>query len=161
MARRALRHTAYIGLGSNQGPRQETSRRALEDLGARPGVRVERVSAFVETAPAGGPPQEPYLNAAAELSTTLEPAALLAVLQAVEEVFGRERTVRWGPRTLDLDLLLYDDRVIEGPDLTVPHPLMHRRRFVLEPLCEIAPDAVHPVLRATVRELLDGLTRPV
>jgi len=150
--------TAYIGLGANLGRRRETLRAALDDLDRHEGVRVVRTSALLETEPVGGPPgQPPYLNAAAELRTTLEPHELLRLLQQIENAFGRTREVRWGPRTLDLDLLLYEGRVIDTPALQVPHPRMHERRFVLEPLCQIAPEAVHPVLGKTVRQLLEGL----
>jgi len=147
-------HTAYIGLGSNLGQRALTLRRAVKELGSREGIRVTRVSSFIETEPVGGPPQGRFINAAAELRTTLAPRQLFDVLKSVEDQFGRERGVRWGPRTLDLDLLLYEEEVMDEPDLQVPHPLMHLRRFVLEPLCEIAPDAHHPILCKSVRELL-------
>lgn len=151
--------TAYIGLGSNLGDRRLNLRRALAALDERDGIAVRRVSSFVETEPVGGPPQGPFLNAAAELETTLEPRALLVALHEVERELGRERSVRWGPRTIDLDLLLYGGRVIDEPGLRVPHPRMHERRFVLAPLSAIAPDARHPALDATVRELLDRLDR--
>jgi len=152
--------TAYIGLGSNLGDRHRTLQEALDALGSCPGIHLERVSSFLETEPVGGPQQGLYINAAAQLRTRLQPDRLLARMQEIERRFGRRRDVRWGPRTLDLDLLLYDARIISRPDLHVPHPRMHQRRFVLAPLVEIAPDIVHPILNRTLRGLLADLDRP-
>jgi 2-amino-4-hydroxy-6-hydroxymethyldihydropteridine diphosphokinase len=150
-------HVAYVGLGSNMGDRQATLSHALGELGAHPDVRVLAASSFFETEPVGGPPQGPFLNAAAAICTALSPQDLLGVLHVVESMFSRERGIRWGPRTLDLDLLLYEDEVIHEPGLDLPHPRMHLRRFVLEPLCQIAPDAVHPCMGRSVRSLLSDL----
>ena len=147
--------TAYIALGSNLGDRAAHLRAALERLGAL-GV-VEAVSPFVDTAPVGYTEQPRFLNAAARLRTRLPPEALLRELLAVEAALGRVRAERWGPRIIDLDLLLYDDLVRDEPGLTVPHPRLHERRFVLEPLAAIAPAAVHPVLKTTIGELLANL----
>ncbi len=146
----------YIGLGSNLGDRAANLRGALEALRRREDIEVVEVSPFQETEPVG-PPQPRYLNAAARVRTPLSPRELLEVLQEVEEQFGRERSVRWGPRTLDLDILLYGERIVDQPDLRIPHPRMHERRFVLGPLRKIAPEAVHPVLDKTVRRLLREL----
>lgn len=146
---------ALVGLGSNLGDRRATLDGAIAALAATPSVCVRRVSSYHETEPVGGPPgQGPYLNAAAILETTLDPFGLLRVLQSIEDRFGRVRTARWGERTLDLDVLLFDDRIIRTPELTVPHPRLAGRRFVLAPLAEIAPDAVEPESGRTVSDLL-------
>ena len=150
---------AYVGIGSNLGDREETVRRALELLGEADGVEVVAVSTLRETEPWGPVAQPPFLNGAAALETRLGPEALLATLLSVEQTLGRRRdgaAERWGPRTLDLDLLLYGDRTLDLPGLTVPHPRLHERRFALEPLAELAPDADVPG-RGTVAELLAAL----
>jgi 2-amino-4-hydroxy-6-hydroxymethyldihydropteridine diphosphokinase len=147
---------AVIGLGSNLGDRKAILDGAVESLKEIPGTVVRSVSGFHETEPVGGPSgQEAFLNAALVLETTLSPIELLRALQAIENRFGRVRTVRWGERTLDLDLILYGDTVIESPDLIVPHPRFAERRFVLAPLAEIAPEAVDPTSGKTVAQLLE------
>lgn len=145
---------AFIALGANLGDREATIRRALAALGAMRGVAIVRVSTLIENPSVGGPADAPpFLNGAAELATTLPPHDLLARLLEVERHLGRERRRRWAPRTIDLDLLLYADRVIESDALTVPHPRLHERDFVLMPLAEIAPNAMHPTLEKTIKQL--------
>src|SRR5262249_21713097 len=148
--------TAYIALGSNLGDRRAFLDRALMAL--RPHVSIPRVSSYYVTAPVGGPPgQGPYLNGVAELETTLAPEQLLKALLDVEQSLGRVRQEKFGPRTIDLDVLLYGDLIHNSPDLTIPHPRLHERRFVLQPLAEIAPLVVHPVLKKSIAELLEQL----
>ena len=149
---------AYIGLGSNLGNREGCLRGAIQRLRELPGTTVLRVSRFYETEPVGGPPQGKFLNAALALETTLAPESLLAELQRIETALGRTREVRWGPRTTDLDILLYDDGVLDTPTLKIPHPLMHERMFVLDPLAEIAPNVIHPVLKKPVAQLREELS---
>jgi len=137
-----VRRRAFIGLGSNLGDRWAHLERAVALLRAGGGVRA--VSSIYETEPVGGPPQGPYLNAVVELVTEEPPRALLARCQALEADAGRVRTVRFGPRTLDADLLLVGDEVVCEPDLVVPHPRLFERRFVLAPLRDLAPELVPP-----------------
>src|SRR5260370_11103105 len=150
--------TAYVALGSNLGDRRDYLDRALQALQEHPRIEVTQVSTYHETAPVDGPPGQPnFLNAAAELKTDLSPRELLDVLLRVERSLGRVRQERHGPRTIDLDLLLYGDQVVQEPGLTVPHPAMQERRFVLKPLAEIAPRVIHPLLDATILDLLESL----
>lgn len=152
--------TAIVSLGSNLGDRTATLDSAAAALDATPGVRVVRRSSWYETSPIGGPGfQEPFLNGAAALETSLEPEALLTELQRIENEHGRIREEHWGPRTLDVDLLTYDDVVMHTPRLTLPHPRMSYRKFVLQGVVEVAPELKHPLLDRTFSELhrhLDG-----
>ena len=150
--------TYLIGLGSNLGDRRRALDQAVERLTRQPHVRLTARSRWYETAPVGGPPgQGPFLNGVAVLETSLEPEALFAVLGGIEADLGRRRAERWGPRPLDLDLLLYGELVLESPSLTIPHPRMAWRRFVLEPAAEVAADMVHPTTGWTIARLLDHL----
>lgn len=150
--------TAHIAIGSNLGDRARACYSAVQKLASHAQISVVQMSELFETAPVGGPVwSPPYLNGAIAVETTLGAHALFTELMAIEKALGRQHFERWGPRTVDLDLLLFGDRIISSDDLIVPHPLMHERRFVLEPLAEIAPDAMHPALLMTVKGLLDNL----
>lgn len=149
---------AYLGLGSNLGDRLANLQRALALL-SRLG-RVEAVSSLYETVPVGGPPgQAPYYNAVCCLATELPPRELLRALKEIEGELGRRPGPRWGPRPLDLDILLYDDRVVQEAGLEVPHPRLGERAFALVPLAELAPGVRHPVTGETVEGMLEGVVR--
>ena len=135
---------AFLGLGSNVGDRLSALQSAVDLVHARPGVRVDAVSSVYETEPVGGPAQDPYLNLAVRIATRRSPKRLLAGCQAVEQALGRVRTVRWGPRTIDIDVLLYEQRVVATRRLEIPHPRLTERAFVLIPLIEVAPGATLP-----------------
>ena len=137
---------AFVGIGSNLDDREGYLRRAIELLAAEDGIEVAAVSTLRETEPVGPVPQGPFLNGAVQLETELAPRDLLGRMLAIEERLGRVRVERFGPRTIDLDLLVYGDEVIDEPGLTVPHPRLHERRFALEPLAELAAGLVVPGL---------------
>lgn len=151
-----VKHRAYVALGTNLGERQENLELALQLLETN-GVKVLQVSSFIETEPYGVTDQPNFLNGACEVETELAPLELLRLLLKLELEMGRVRLRRWGERIIDLDLLLYEDVVMNTPELTLPHADMDNRTFVLEPMCELAPDLVHPVLGKTMRELLEAL----
>lgn len=148
-------NTAYLSLGSNIGDREANLREAiakLNDLG-----KVKDVSSLYETEPVEFTDQPWFLNCAVELSTELAPVPLLNAMLAIERGMGRQRVRPKGPRLIDLDILLFGDTVMNDQSLTIPHPAMHERRFVLEPLADIAPDATHPILKESILELLQAL----
>lgn len=150
-----------IGCGSNLGRRREQLDRAIELMRFMPGVTLLGVSRFRETVPIGGPSrQRSFLNGACLIETDLPPQDVLSLLAAVENTLHRHREERWGPRTVDLDLLLYDDLVVDSECLTVPHPRMSTRRFVLEPCVEIAGDAFHPLAACRLDEILASISSP-
>lgn len=148
--------TAFVGIGSNLGDRESHLRRALELLAAEEGIEVVAVSALRETEPVGPVEQGPFLNGAVHVETELRPRELLERLLDIEERLGRVRRERFGPRTIDLDLLVYGGEVVDDPGLTLPHPRLHERRFALEPLAELAPGLIVPG-RGSVSALLSEL----
>jgi len=152
-------HTdAYIALGSNMGDRELNLLRSVAEIGRLPDGKVTGLSPFYETSPVGVTEQSSFYNAVLRLNTALSPHELLERLLRIEqEVFGRTRTTHWGPRRMDLDLLLHGDACIAEDGLLLPHPRMAERRFVLQPLCDIAPELVHPVLGKSIIKLLAAL----
>ena len=150
-------HKAYLGLGSNMGDKKGYLDYAVKRLNEENGCKVEKVSDYLVTEPYGGVEQDDFLNACLILKTLLSPEELLEKLHEIEKEAHRERITRWGPRTLDLDILLYDDLVMENDELIIPHIEMHMRDFVLKPLSEIAPNVRHPIYKKTISQLLKEL----
>ncbi|MCM1327115.1 MAG: 2-amino-4-hydroxy-6-hydroxymethyldihydropteridine diphosphokinase [Bacteroidales bacterium] len=150
-------HRVYLSVGSNMGDREAFIRNALETLNAKSHTKICKTSEFLITKPYGGVEQEDFLNGAVEIKTLLSPKNLLAALHELEQTAGRERTLRWGPRTLDLDILFYDKLVYEDDELVIPHIDLQNRYFVLKPLSEIAPNYRHPLTGQTVSRMLEAL----
>lgn len=147
-------HLAYIGFGSNIGDRFSYIQGAITALSEIEGITLQKISSLYETAPVGNEAQDDFLNGVVSIRTHHSPHNLLYTLKQIEINIGREHRIRWGPREIDMDILIYDDLCVETPNLTIPHPEMHLRRFVLVPLAEIAPDLVHPVFNETIQTLL-------
>ena len=148
-------HVAYLGIGSNLGEKEDNINYAVDLLKKNPKIRSLEMSKIIETEPYGPVEQDNFLNACIKIETIYHPRQLLMELSRVELQTGREPSERWGPRVLDLDILIYDDLIMESEDLTIPHMDMHNRAFVLDPLNDIAPDLVHPVYMKTIKELFD------
>ena len=151
-----MTYRVFLGLGSNLGARQDFLNRAAGEIARLPGGRLIWCSSVYETDPYGNTAQGKFLNAVAEIETPLDPPALLAEIKRIERLLGRTASERWGPREIDIDIVLYDGLVHSGDGLEVPHPELEKRRFVLVPLREIAPDLVHPVSGLTVSEMADA-----
>lgn len=150
-------NTAYIGLGSNIGDREENIRLAIEKIGESQNNKIIQVSKMYETEPVGFLEQDKFINNAIEIKTLLSPRELIKFLLNIEIELKRVRTIKWGPRTIDLDILLYNDEITYSKDIVIPHPRMHERKFVLLPLCDIAPYVLHPILYKRIDELLKEL----
>ena len=150
-------HKAYVAFGSNMGNKKAHVESGIQVLRDEPAIRLGKISDMIITEPYGGVEQDDFLNGCLELETLLTPMELLMVLQKAEKKEQRERLIHWGPRTLDMDLLFYDDEILEEPELIVPHPEIQKRTFVLEPLVQIAPYKMHPVYKKRVKELLEEL----
>ena len=148
-------HLVYLGFGSNVGDREEYVEQAIFLLGKTPGIEVLKRSTNYENEAEGGVDQPSFINAAAQIRTTLSPHKLLYVTQEIENTLGREREVEWGPRTIDIDISLFDDLITSDDELQIPHPLLHERMFVLKPLKEIAPYALHPIVEKTISDIYD------
>ena len=150
-------YLAYIGFGSNIGDRLVHIQNAIRALSKTEGITLRKISSIYKTDPVGYEAQAQFLNGVAAIQTDLPPLSLLHILKDIETAVGRRQRIRWGPREIDLDILIYGDLCLQTEKLIIPHPEMHRRRFVLAPLAEIAPNLVHPVFQETVQSLLEHL----
>ena len=150
-------NTAYIGLGSNVGEKAYQCNKAVTEILKGDHHRLLAKSSLYRTQPVGYASQDWFVNGVIEIETDLDPHALLRFLRDVETRLGRTKTFRWGPRAIDLDILFFDEREVKTEELQIPHPLLHRRKFVLIPLVEIDRNLIHPVLKKTVRQLLEDL----
>ena len=150
-------HKAYLAIGSNLGDKEENLKNSIEKMQSNKAIKVVRVSTFIETEPVGYLNQDKFLNGALEIKTLLTPKQLIKYLLKIELELKRERIIKWGPRTIDLDVLLYDDIISCDEEIIIPHPRMQDRSFVLKPLCEIAPFVVHPLLKKRIVNLLEDL----
>jgi 2-amino-4-hydroxy-6-hydroxymethyldihydropteridine diphosphokinase len=155
---KAMGTSVYVGCGANLGDRKRTIERAIALLAKVPGIRVVRISSLYQTEPVGGPSQPLFLNCVLKLKVALSPRRLLSVLKDIERSLGRRKGLRWGPRSIDLDILAFGNRRISSKRLVIPHPRYHSRRFVLVPFCELAPSFVHPIIRKNNTSLLRRLT---
>lgn len=149
---------AYLGLGSNLGDRIKNLGKAISQLSHHPLIKITSSSSFYETEPVGYRNQGWFINQAIRIETTLCPIELLETIKGIERQLGREKGVKWGPRTIDIDILFYEDTILDTPHLTIPHPLIHERMFVLATLAEIAQSFIHPILDKTIREILIDIT---
>ncbi|KEI80227.1 2-amino-4-hydroxy-6-hydroxymethyldihydropteridine diphosphokinase [Clostridium botulinum] len=149
-------HTAYVAFGSNMGEKENYIKRALENMEER-GMKIIKVSSIYETEPYGVLDQDSFLNGVVKIETNLTPEDLIGELLNIEKQLDRVRERRWGPRTIDLDIIFYDDLIINEKDLVIPHKDMENREFVLKPLCDIDENFIHPVLKKSVRQLYDEL----
>lgn len=152
-------HEVYLSIGTNLGDKEVNLNTAIEKINNINGVNIEKVSSFIKTEPWGNTNQDEFLNAAIKLKTILSPKRLLKELLNIENEMHRVREVKWGPRIIDLDIVLYDDLVLEEDFITIPHPRMEDREFVLEPLCELAPNKVHPLLKKRIFRLLEEIKK--
>lgn len=150
-------HLAYIGFGSNIDDRLSYIQNAIHALSEAEGITLQKISSFYETEPVGYEEQAKFLNGAVAIGTCLSPHTLLQTLKQIEADVGRQNRTRWGPREIDMDILIYGDICLRSPDLIIPHPEMHLRRFVLVPLGEIASDLLHPVFNQTIQTMLERL----
>ena len=150
-------YAAYIGFGSNIGDRLKHIQNAIHAISKTEGISLQKISSVYKTDPVGYETQGEFLNGVAAIQTNLSPLSLLHTLKDIETAIGRQHRIRWGPREIDLDILIYGDLCLQTEQLVVPHPEMHLRRFVLVPLAEIAPNLVHPIFQKTIQTLLERL----